>query len=374
MADRALEMGVFLKQFLSPIQPWLDQDGVSEVCVNRPGEAWVEEQGARGMVCKKIPDMTRTSLKQLARQVAAASHQEVNERKPLLSAALPTGERIQIVLPPAAIDGGGFSIRRQVVQNLSLDDYAERGAFQRARLTAADHRSPLDLHLCELLAARDWHGFLSAAVAGRKNMLIVGGTSTGKTTFFNAIAKEIPAEERLVSLEDTPELELPQPNVLRLIASKGGQGQAQVTIQDLLEASLRLRPDRILLGELRGSEAYTFLQAVNTGHPGSVSTLHADSPRAAFERLTLMVMQANLGLRRDEILAYIRSVVEVIVQLTRLPNGERRVSEIYFAHAPDGSEGKGAAPKRRGRPPNTVRELNSARAEGGAAGGLNGPA
>ena len=373
MADQTPETGVFLKRFLEPIQPYLEQDGVSEVCVNRPGEAWVEEQGARGMVRKEVPEITERSLVQLARQVAAASHQAVNERKPLLSAALPTGERIQVVLPPAAKDGGAFSIRRQVVQNLSLDDYAESGAFQRARVTAADHRSPLDLHLYELLAARDWHGFLTAAVAGRKNMLIVGGTSTGKTTFFNAVAKEIPAEERLLSLEDTPELELPQPNVLRLIASKGGQGQAQVTIQDLLEASLRLRPDRILLGELRGAEAYTFLQAVNTGHPGSISTLHADSPRAAFERLTLMVMQANLGLRRDEILEYIRSVVEVIVQLTRLPNGQRIVSEVYFAHAPEGTGGKEGAPKRgRGRPPK-VRAIDSARAKGGAAGGADGP-
>ncbi len=357
--------GVFLKQFLRPIQPWLDKDNVSEVCVNRPGEAWVEEQGATGMVRKELPELTTRSIAQLARQVAAASYQEVNERKPLLAAALPSGERIQVVLPPAAIDGGGFSIRKQVVQNLSLDDYAERGAFQRARLTAADHRSPLDLRLCERLAAQDWQGFLSAATAGRKNILIVGGTSTGKTTFFNATAKEIPAEERLVSLEDTPELELPQPNVLRLIASKGGQGQARVNIQDLLEASLRLRPDRILLGELRGAEAYTFLQAVNTGHPGSISTLHADSPRAAFERLTLMVMQANLGLRRDEILEYIRSVVEVVVQLTRLPNGQRIVSEVYFAHMPQEGE---PAPARHTRTPK-IRAVASAGAKGDAAGG-----
>ena len=361
------ETGVYLKQFLRPIQAWLDQDNVSEVCVNRPGEAWVEEQGARGMTRKAVPAMTADALTLLAGQVAAGSHQSVNARTPLLSAALPTGERIQVVLPPVAIDGGGFSIRRQVVRRLSLAAYAEAGAFQRARVTAADHRSPLDLHLADLLAAREWQAFLTAATAGRKNMLIVGGTSSGKTTFFNALAREIPEEERLVTLEDTPELELPQPNVLRMIASKGGQGQAQVTIQDLLEASLRLRPDRILLGELRGKEAYTFLQAVNTGHPGSISTLHADSPRAAFERLTLMVMQANLGLRRDEILEYIRSVVEVIVQLTRLPNGERIVSEIYFAHAPDGSEGT-ETPRRRGRPPK-VRALSSARAQGGAAGG-----
>ena len=366
MADQ--QTGIYLKQFLRPIQAWLDQDNVSEVCVNCPGEAWVEEQGARGMTRKAVPAMTADALTLLAGQVAAGSHQAVNERTPLLSAALPTGERIQIVLPPVAVDGGGFSIRRQVVRRLGLDDYAEAGAFGRARVTAADHRSPLDLHLAALLAAREWQEFLRAATTGRKNILIVGGTSSGKTTFFNALAREIPEEERLVSLEDTPELELPQPNVLRMVASKGGQGQAQVSIQDLLEASLRLRPDRILLGELRGSEAYSFLQAVNTGHPGSISTLHADSPRAAFERLTLMVMQAGLGLRRDEIQDYIRSVVEVIIQLTRLPNGQRIVSEIYFAHA---TEGRDAAPKRRGRPPNTkkVRELHSASDTGGAAGG-----
>ena len=364
----AQHTGIYLTQFLQPIQAWLDQDNVSEVCVNQPGEAWVEEQGARGMTRKAVPAMTADALTLLAGQVAAGSHQAVNERTPLLSAALPTRERIQIVLPPVAIDGGGFSIRRQVVRRLSLDDYAEAGAFQRARMTAADHRSPLDLRLAELAAAREWHEFLRVATAGRKNILIVGGTSTGKTTFFNALAREIPEEERLVSLEDTPELELPQPNVLRMIASKGGQGQAQVSIQDLLEASLRLRPDRILLGELRGAEAYTFLNAVNTGHPGSISTLHADSPRAAFERLTLMVMQAGLGLRRDEIQDYIRSVVEVVVQLTRLPNGQRIVSEIYFAHAEDGT---GAAPKpRRGRPPGKkVRALHSTPDEGGAAGG-----
>ena len=367
MAEQADSGGVFLRKFLSPIQPYLIQDGVSEVCVNQPGECWVEEQGARGMVRKEIPELTERSLMQLARQVAASSHQEVNQAKPLLSAALPQGERIQIVLPPAALDGGGFSIRRQVVQHLSLDDYAERGAFQRVHLTAADHRSPLDLRLCELLAGRDWQGFLSAAVAGRKNMLIVGGTSTGKTTFFNAIARAIPQEERLLSIEDTPELDLPQPNVFRLLASKGSQGLAKVTIQDLLEASLRLRPDRILLGELRGAEAYTFLQAVNTGHPGSISTLHADSPRAAFERMGLMVMQANLGLRRDEILEYIRSVVEVIVQLARLPNGERIVSEIYFAHAASDTEGMETR-RGRGRPPKTVVPLDGAREKGRAAG------
>ena len=334
MAEREAG-GVFLERFLRPLRPWLDRPEVSEICVNRPGEVWVEQPGTQGMVRASVPELTARALVNLARQVAGVTHQEVNARRPLLAAALPSGERIQVVLPPAAVDGGGVAIRKQVVRNLSLAEYAAEGAFRQARTATADRLSPLDHTLCDLLAARDWPAFLAAAVAGRKNILIVGGTSSGKTTFFNALAKEIAHHERLVTIEDTPELALPQPNVLRLVASKGGQGQARVTVQELLEASLRLRPDRILLGELRGAEAYTFLHAVNTGHPGSLSTLHADSPRAAFERLALMVLQAQLGLARAEILAYVRSVVEVVVQLARLPDGRRVVAEVYFAHAPD---------------------------------------
>ena len=182
------------------------------------------------------------------------------------------------------------------------------------------------------MAGGDFPKFISEAIKSRKNILLSGGTSSGKTTFLNAISKEVDHYERLITIEDTPEVELAQPNVFRMLASKGGQGEAKVTIQDLLEASLRLRPERILLGEIRGSEAYTFLQAVNTGHPGSITTLHADSPTGAFERLALMVMQADLGLRREEIMAYVRSVVEVVIQLKRLPGGQRSVSEIYFPH------------------------------------------
>ena len=327
-----IEEGVFLGKFLEPIQPWLDRDDVSEICVNRPGTVWVEQHGGLGMERHAVEAMDARCIANLARQVAARSKQAISAEMPLLSAALPTGERIQVVLPPCAPDGGGFSIRKQVVRDLDLDHYVRAGAFEDAQVTDADQMSEVDCRLHSLLAKRDFPAFISEAIKARKNILVAGGTSTGKTTFLNAISKEIDDHERLITIEDTLEVELRQPNVFRLLASKGGQGEARVTIQDLLEATMRLRPERILLGELRGAEAYTFLQAVNTGHPGSITTLHADSPAGAFERLALMVMQAGLGLRREEIMGYVRSVIQAVIQLRRLPGGKRVVSEIYFPH------------------------------------------
>ena len=163
-------------------------------------------------------------------------------------------------------------------------------------------------------------------------MVISGGTSTGKTTFLNALLQEIPMDERIITIEDTREVNAPHGNLLNLIAAKGDQGKSLITIQDLLEASLRLRPDRIILGELRGKEAYTFLRAINTGHPGSICTLHADSPAGAIEQLSLMVLQANLGLSRSEIKDYVSSMIDIVIQLKR--EGSRRfISAIQFKHA-----------------------------------------
>lgn len=173
--------------------------------------------------------------------------------------------------------------------------------------------------------------FLRHAVIYKKNVIVSGGTSTGKTTFTNAMLQEIPSDERLITCEDAREIVLNNhPNRLHLLASKGGQGRAKVTIQDLIEACLRLRPDRIIVGELRGVEAFSFLRAINTGHPGSISTLHADAPMMAIEQLKLMVMQAGLGLPPDQIKEYIMRVVNIIVQLKRGEKGRRYVSEIYF--------------------------------------------
>jgi type IV secretion system protein VirB11 len=167
------------------------------------------------------------------------------------------------------------------------------------------------------------------AVQARKNIVIAGGTSTGKTTFLNALLKEIPDHERLILIEDAPEIQITHSNAVGLVAVRGEQGEAKVTTEDLMQASLRLRPDRIILGELRGREAASFLRAVNSGHPGSITTLHADSPRGAVDQLTLMVLQAGLNLGRLEIADYVRGIIDVFVQLTRR-DGKRMVSRIIL--------------------------------------------
>ncbi len=325
--------GIYLKKFLSPLSEWLNRDDVSEVCINEPGSVWVEEQGKLGMQRYTVDALTETHIQQLARQVAGHSKQAVSGATPLLSAALPSGERVQVVLPPVAPHGGAVAIRKQTVKNMTLDDLVAAGSFADAVVTDTNHSQAIDQELNALLSDNDIPAFVTKAVRGRKNIIVSGGTTTGKTTFLNAIAKEVALHERLITIEDTPEVSLPHENTLTLIASKGGQGEADVNIQGLLEASLRLRPDRILLGELRGAEAYTFLRAVNTGHPGSITTLHADSPRGAFEQLALMVLQANLGLGRAEIMAYVTAVIDVVIQLKRLDDGRRIVSEVYFARA-----------------------------------------
>ncbi len=332
-SNGGIQQGVYLRRYLKPFDPWLSRDDISEVAVNRPGQVWVEEMGAQGMTCHDLPEITADHIHQLGRQIAGNTDQAVSADRPLLSAALPSGERVQIVLPPAAPHGGALSIRKQTVTDLSLDDYVAAGAFKHAIASQGNERSALDKRLDSLLAAGDFPTFIAEAVAGRKNIIVSGGTSSGKTTFLNAISKAIPRHERLVTIEDTPEVKVAQPNTVSLLVSKGDQGRARVNVQDLLEAALRLRPDRILQGELRGAEAYTYLRAINTGHPGSITTLHSDSPRGAFEQLALMVMQANLGLGRDEIMAYARHVVDIVIQLKR-ETGRRIISEVAFsAHA-----------------------------------------
>lgn len=320
---------IHLSQLLAPLTHYLQGEDVSEVCVNAPGSIWVERAGCGAMERHDAPELTAKHLERLARMIAGNTKQAVNQESPLLAAVLPTGERIQIVLPPAARHGAALSIRKQVVKDLSLAEYGRLGAFDAVNIITKDDAAAPDAELARLLEAGQIEAFIRHAALTRKNILVSGGTSTGKTTFLNAILKEIPEHERIITIEDTPELSPPQPNRLSLLASKGDQGIANVTIQDLLEAGLRLRPDRILLGELRGKEAYSFLRAVNTGHPGSITTIHADSPQSALEQICLMVMQAGLGLKREEIMAYIRSIIDIVIQLGRT-GGTRRVSDIWF--------------------------------------------
>jgi type IV secretion system protein VirB11 len=319
-----------LETFLSPIRALLEREGVSEVSINRPGEVWVEVRG--DMYREEVPELTLEHLKSMAKLIAQSTNQMVSEEKPLLSATLPAGYRIQCVFPPAIEPGSiAFSIRKQNVMSLDLDQYEALGAFQSTAVREQEDRHNKVLR--ELLNSGQIKQFLTYAVQAKKNIIISGGTSTGKTTFMNAALRAIPMEERLITVEDAREIQLVQPNRVHLMVSKGGQGRAQVTTQDQIEACLRLRPDRIIVGELRGAEAFSFLRAINTGHPGSIATLHADAPSMAFEQLILMVMQANLGMDREQVKIYIHSVIDIVIQLKRGEKGRRFVSEVYFRHA-----------------------------------------
>lgn len=318
-----------LDTFLAPLAKLFAEDGIQEISINRPGEAWVEKYGE--MRHENLPEMTIEHMRSLAHLVAQSTSQTISEEKPLLSATLPGGYRIQIVFPPAAADNGvAMSIRKQTAINLDLDGYAKMGAFLNTKTGLGGH-DPHDGALRALYDAGKVQEFIALAVKAKKNIIITGGTSTGKTTFLNAALKEIPASERIITVEDAREVMLEHiPNRVHMLVSKGGQGRAKVTTQDLIEACLRLRPDRIIVGELRGAEAFSYLRAVNTGHPGSIATIHADSPQLAIEQLILMIMQADLGITREQIKEYVESVIQVIIQLKRGEKGRRYVSEIYF--------------------------------------------
>jgi type IV secretion system protein VirB11 len=317
-----------LESYLLPLKQILDEDGVNEISINRPGEVWVEKMG--DMIRKELPSFDLEHLKSLSRLIAQATEQRLSEEEPLLSATLPNGYRVQIVFPPACEQGCVvISIRKPSTLNWSLNDYEKMGMFDSASVGERENKD--DLILTKLLELGRIKDFIARAVLFKKNIIISGGTSTGKTTFTNAVIRAVPPEERLITVEDAREINLSShQNRVHLIASKGGQGRSKVTTQDLIEACLRLRPERIIVGELRGAEAFSFLRAINTGHPGSVSTLHADTPRMAIEQLKMMVMQAGLGMTPSEIVSYIKNVIDIVIQLKRGEGGKRYISEIYF--------------------------------------------
>jgi type IV secretion system protein VirB11 len=320
----------YIDAYLAPLLPVLSRPEVTDVYVNRPGEIWIETIGG-GMERMAMPALDDAALWRLARQVASLSHQGISREHPLLAATLPDGARVQIVAPPATRGAMALAIRKHVVPDLTLADYVETGAFSATKVS----RKKGKLQLVEAPAGRDpaeLAHFLRGLVHARRTIMISGGTSTGKTTFLNALMKEIPPEERLVLIEDTAEVVLPHENAVGLLAVKGALGEARVTADDLLQAALRMRPDRIILGELRGSEAYTFLRAINTGHPGSITTIHADSPEGAIEQLALIVLQAGTRLRRKDIVHYAMSTVDAIVQLERV-GGRRQVGRIMLTRA-----------------------------------------
>jgi type IV secretion system protein VirB11 len=319
---------VYLDAYLAPLAPWLSRPDVTDLLINRPGEVWVETSGG-AMSREPADQLTEQALQRLARQIAAVSHQGVNREQPLLSATLPDGSRVQVVSPPATRGGLVMAVRKHVLSDMSLDELGRDGLFDDAFRTDPASHAAADEALEILIDSGDMMGFLRAAVARRKTIVISGGTGSGKTTLLNALVKEIPRSERLVVIEDAPEIRLDHPNSVGLVSVRGELGEAQVDADTLLAASLRLRPDRILLGELRGREAFAFMRAVNSGHPGSITTVHADSPAGALDQIALLALTSGVELGWDKVHAYVARVADVVVQLDRT-QGSRRLTEVLF--------------------------------------------
>ena len=301
--------------------------------MQRPAELFIERRSAWQRA--DVPWATDLWAWHFARLLATATAQRVSAETPLLSATLPGGERVQIVLPPASgPDGVVMAIRKPASVVWSLSDLAGKGAFCQA---IASSKAPADDHalLRGLYRTGAVEQFLAGAVRHRLNILVAGATGSGKTTLTKALILEIPHDERLISTEDAAELGFSSHrNSVRLFYSKENQGRAQVTPKQLLEAALRLRPDRILLAELRGEEAYHFLRNVSSGHPGSITSIHAGTASLAFEQLALLVMESAAG--RDMSLADIhrlsRAVIDVIVCCRRY-GGRREIHELWWRDA-----------------------------------------
>ena len=323
-----MSANVYLSAYLAPLAPWLSRPDVTDVLINRPGEVWIETTS--GPMCREPADeLDEVALQRLARQIAAASHQGVNREQPLLSATLPDGARVQVVSPPATRGGLALAVRKHLISDLSVGDLARDGLFDTAHRSDPAREAQADRELEAILDTGDLQAFLKAAVKRRKTIVISGGTGSGKTTLLNALVKEIDRTERLVVIEDAPEVRLDHPNSVGLVAVRGELCEARVDADTLLAAALRLRPDRILLGELRGREAFAFLRAVNSGHPGSLTTVHADSPAGALDQIALLALTSGVDLGWDKVQTYVRRVIDVVVQLDRT-KGARRVSEVHF--------------------------------------------
>ncbi len=319
-----------LELTLRALQPLLARPGLTELCINGPGEAFLET--AAGWSREALPGVDFDWCWRLAKLVANHTRQRVDESHPLLCGALPGGERVQIAIPPATPQGRvAINIRRPAQSNWSIEELAVQGALRNTRI-ARQSATAVECELRDLLATGRYESFLHLAVRSRRNILVSGPTGSGKTTWTKALIAAIPAEERLITIEDAPELVLDaHPNHVRLFYSKDDQGLARVTPKQLLEASLRMKPDRILLAELRAEEAFDYLRSVNSGHPGSITSVHASSATLAFEQLVLLIKQSAGGqtLARRDIRRLLHGLIDVVIQCG-LERHRRTVREIWF--------------------------------------------
>ena len=287
-----------------PIEPFLRDPSLTEVMVNGPFDIWIERNGKLAKVDARFAD--EAHLRRTIDKIVARIGRRVDESSPMVDARLPDGSRVNAVIPPLALDGSLLTIRKFSADPFTVNDLIKFGSFT-PRM--AD--------------------FLQACVAGRLNVVVSGGTGAGKTTTLNVLSSFIPADERIVTVEDAAELQLHQEHVLRLESRPANiEGKGAVSIRDLVRNCLRMRPDRIVVGEVRDATALDMLQAMNTGHDGSICTLHANTPRDALARLETMVLMAGMDLPMRAIREQIASAVDLIVQQARLKDGSRRITHI----------------------------------------------
>lgn len=298
--------------FLRPIENLILDGGISEIMVNGSGRIFIERHGD----LMEVPDahLTEKNLQVAVRNIARSLGDEINEQQPLLDSRLPDGSRVAAVIPPCSIGGTTLTIRKFHSKQFTADELVRIGSLTR-----------------ELLDT------LTAAIHARHNILISGGTGTGKTTLLNALGIFIPDIERIVLIEDTAEIQLEKPNLVRFEARREQPDLPAVTIRHLVRAALRHRPDRIVLGEVRGGEAFDLLQALNTGHSGSLSTIHANSAQQAITRLTSCVLQAGVELPYAAIRANIADAIQFVLHIERR-NGGRRAAELIRIDRYDASQ------------------------------------
>jgi type IV secretion system protein VirB11 len=329
-SDRRSEEVSALGLTLRALRPLLGNPDVMELCINRPMEAFLETRA--GWHREPLPFADFEWCSRLAKLVANSTQQRIDATAPLLSASLPTGERVQIIIPPATTAGCvAIAIRRPADQVWSIEELARRGIFRGTR-KAGEKLDDAETELLRLLSSSEYEAFMRLAVRSRKNILVSGPTGSGKTTWTKALIREIPSDERLVTIEDAKELVLDRhPNHVRLFYSKDDQGVARVTPKQLLESCLRMKPDRILLAELRADEAFDYLRNVNSGHPGSITSVHATSAELAFEQLVLLVKQNPSGreLARTDIKSLLYLLIDVVIQFG-VERHERFIKEIWF--------------------------------------------
>jgi len=286
---------------LGPLEPFLQDPRVSDILVNTYKQIYLEKRGKLELTHARFKDDAH--LMKIIDKIVSSVGRRIDESSPMVDARLPDGSRVNAIIPPLAIDGPMLSIRRFAVDPLELGDLIEYGT--------------LTTEVGEIL---------KAVVKARLNIIISGGTGSGKTTLLNVLSRFIPIDERIVTIEDAAELQLKQEHVVRLETKPANiEGKGQINQRDLVRNSLRMRPDRIILGEVRGQESFDMLQAMNTGHDGSLTTIHANSPRDALMRLETMVAMAKLDIPSEFIRRYISSAIDIIIHTARLADGKRKL-------------------------------------------------